>query len=176
MIYYLNGTSSSGKSSVALELQQQIETPVFYFSIDTLLYSLSPAILSALKGEVASKTTIEWNSVFAAYFKCLSALLETNNSVIADCPVYTSGLYHFFESSLSSITEKFVVKIECPLEILTEREKARGDRVVGLAARQHPTIHQFLNYDLTVHSDQESPDTIARLILEKSFYLAMNRK
>lgn len=165
MIFYLNGTSSSGKSSVAIELQELIKSPVFYFSIDTLLYSLSPPILDSIQGKRAGAIAINWNSIFLGYFECIASLHRTGNSVIADCPVYSDELQKNFTTTLGPLTEKFVVGIHCPIEILRKREIDRGDRAVGLVDRQFPTIHSRLNYDLTVDSGIRSPKEIAQRIL-----------
>gem|GEM_PF-4292191 len=51
MIIYLNGTSSSGKTTVAYKLQELIKEHVFYFSIDTLLYTLPKNTLEAIQGK-----------------------------------------------------------------------------------------------------------------------------
>lgn len=167
MIIYLNGTSSAGKSAIAKELQTLLEEPIFNFSIDTLLYSLSNSILEAMQGKRKYSTEINWNAVFQGYFECVAALQIAGNSVIADCPVYMESLQRLFEKSLAQVKNKLVVGINCPIEVLRFREQARGDRVFGLAERQFGSIHKFLTYDLIVDSHINTPEIIAKTILQK---------
>ncbi len=164
MTIYLNGTSSSGKSSIAKELQKLRSEPLFYFSIDTLLYSLAEEDLKAIMGKRPYRQTLNWESIFEGYFASVAALVNTGNNVIVDCPIYSAGLARFFEKYLGPVEEKIVVKIDCPLAILEDREKARGDRVLGVAKSQFDGIHRFLNYDLDVDTSKEKTLEIASLI------------
>ena len=53
------------------------------------------------------------------------------------------------------------------MEILKTREIERGDRSIGLAEQQYGAIHSFLEYDLKVNTESESPVEIARIIEER---------
>ena len=166
MLIYLNGTSSSGKTSVANELQKLIQKPIFYFSIDTLLYSLSQEDLNAIMGKQPSRTPLNWEAIFSGYFSCITALTHTGNSVIADCPVYQQGLFNIFEKYISSVAQKTIIKITCPLEIIKIREVDRKDRAIGVAEKQFEEIHKYLNYDLEVDSVKLSPFESAQKIFD----------
>lgn len=166
MLIYLNGTSSSGKTSIALELQKLIPTPVFYFSIDTLLHSLASSDVDAIMGKSLARSTMDWAAIFSGYFSCVATLIKTENQVIADCPVYSQKLADTFSQHLLPLSPRVVVKIECPLEVLEEREKTRGDRAFGVAQGQFKGIHQYLNYDLQIHSHRMTPAESALKIFE----------
>ena len=166
MLIYLNGTSSSGKTSIASELQKLIPEPIFYFSIDTLLYSLSQDDLNAIMGKQPYRTPLNWNSIFSGYFSSASALIQTGNSVIADCPVYQQGLYNIFEKYISTVPQKTIVKVTCPLEIIKMRETDRKDRAIGVAEKQFEEIHKYLSYDLEVDSAKLSPRDSALKIID----------
>lgn len=161
MLIYLNGTSSSGKTSIANELQKLIQEPIFYFSIDTLLYSLSQDDLNAIMGKQPYRAPLNWNAIFSGYFSSVSALIQTGNSVIADCPVYQQGLYNIFEKYISTVPQKTIVKVTCPLEIIKMRETNRKDRAIGVAEKQFEEIHKYLSYDLEVDSAKLSPQDSA---------------
>ena len=150
MLIYLNGTSSSGKTSIAHELQKLFQEPIFYFSIDTLLYSLSQDDLNAIMGKQSYRTPLNWEALFSGYFSCITALTQTGNSVIADCPVYQQGLSSIFEKYIPLISQKTIIKVTCPLEIIIMREVDRKDRALGVAEKQFQEIHKYLNYDLEV--------------------------
>jgi chloramphenicol 3-O phosphotransferase len=48
------------------------------------------------------------------------------------------------------------VGIRCDPTIATERERLRGDRVSGMAARQAVAVHQGIDYDLEVNTGTET--------------------
>ncbi|MEQ1722339.1 MAG: hypothetical protein ABL930_04130 [Pseudobdellovibrio sp.] len=165
MVIYLNGTSSAGKSTLACELQKQLDLPIFYFSIDTLLYSLPTQIIESLEGKQKHSASMNWVSIFQGYFSCVRALHDTGNIVIADCPVYNEDIYSFYEKNLSSVEQKFVFGVICPLSKLQERELQRKDRVVGLAEKQFKGIHKYLQYDLSMDSSVTDVTTISKELI-----------
>jgi chloramphenicol 3-O phosphotransferase len=57
-----------------------------------------------------------------------------------------------------------LVRIECPLPTLVERERSRGDRKEGLASEQLGRIHASYAYDLSVDTSVLSPDLCAQTI------------
>ncbi len=59
----------------------------------------------------------------------------------------------------------FFVGVQCPLEILEQREKQRGDRHAGDAAKDLQTVHSFLPYDFEVDS-REPVEANATKIVE----------
>lgn len=166
MLIYLNGTSSSGKTSIANELQTQLEIPFFYFSIDTLLYALPKDDLEAIMGKRPHRSPLNWDSIFSGYFSSVVALIKTGNWVIADCPIYNAKMSLAFNEFISPLTNKLVVKIDCPLSVLEVREKSRKDRAIGVAKRQFEGIHNFLRYDLSIQSDKMSATESARIIID----------
>lgn len=165
MIIYLNGTSSSGKSSIAYKLQEAIKEPVFYFSIDTLFYTLSKKTIEAIEGKRKLEVDINFDNIFKGYFDCAAALANANNYIICDCPIYMESQNNFFNEAFSNIKNKFIVGIDCNLEELKKRELNRGDRRIGLAENQLKTIHTFLNYNLKVNSSELLPEQISQKII-----------
>lgn len=170
MLVYLNGTSSCGKTSVAKVLQKLRQEPYFYFSIDTLLSSLAEEDLQAIMGKRVYRQKLNWEAIFEGYFASLAALANSGNNVIADCPVYSEGLANYFSKHLGLINKKLVIKIDCPLSVLEDRERARGDRAIGVAKGQFDGIHSHLSFDLEVDSNKQTPWEIASIISEAIRY------
>ena len=164
-LIYLNGTSSSGKSSLATALQPLLPQPFLFFSIDTLLYTLPPSELKAVMGKARYTRDLDWNSLFSGYFTCVRALLDHGNLVIADCPVYNQEMAARFQKSLGDFEAIVKIRLDCPLEVLEQREKDRSDRTIGLARRQFPAIHDFLSYDFAVDTSRNCPEAGAQLLL-----------
>ncbi|MGZ3768577.1 MAG: phosphotransferase-like protein [Bdellovibrio sp.] len=166
MIIYLNGTSSSGKTSIAHELQKLIQRPTLYFSIDTILYSLGSEDLEGIMGKRPYRVPIDWDAIFSGYFSSVSALVNSKNWVIADCPVYNQNLAAKFEEFIEPLADRKIIKIDCPLSVIEYREKIRGDRAIGVAARQFQQIHSYLQYDFEIKTDKLSPQELAQTIFE----------
>jgi chloramphenicol 3-O phosphotransferase len=45
--------------------------------------------------------------------------------------------------------------------VLEARERGRGDRVLGLARAQFPTLHKDITYDVVVDTDTQTPEQCA---------------
>ncbi len=58
----------------------------------------------------------------------------------------------------------FMVRVTCSPEELRQRELARGDGPVGLAASQRE-VHAFVNYDLTCDTTGRTPHQAAQQVL-----------
>ena len=57
-----------------------------------------------------------------------------------------------------------LVGLFAPLDVLEARERARGDREVGLARWQYGRFHRGIAYDLEVDTAAAMPADCARLI------------
>src|SRR5262249_39741195 len=54
-----------------------------------------------------------------------------------------------------------VVGLVAPLEVIEQREKARGDRVLGLARWQYDKVHAGIAYDLQLDTSAAAPAALA---------------
>jgi chloramphenicol 3-O phosphotransferase len=57
------------------------------------------------------------------------------------------------------------VGVHCPLAIAEQRERERGDRIVGTARGQHALVHTFRKYDVDVDTSVAAPHECAKAIL-----------
>jgi chloramphenicol 3-O phosphotransferase len=64
----------------------------------------------------------------------------------------------------------FLVGVHARLETLEAREKARGDRLIGLARWQFDRVHNGMVYDLEIDTDHASPAECA-LAIKQTFNL-----
>lgn len=55
----------------------------------------------------------------------------------------------------------YLIGVTCQPGELLRRESARGDREIGLAARQFPSIHTGKTYDLMIDTSARSADSCA---------------
>lgn len=172
MLIYLNGTSSSGKTSIATEIQKLSLKPVLYFSIDTVLASLPTDDLEAIKGKHPYRAPLNWEQLYMGYFSCVTSLLSAGNIVVTDCPIFNSNLAAMYAKHIEPVQEKTVVKVTCPLEVLEKRELERRDRAIGTAKSQKPEIHKYLKHDLEIDTHKLSPKESAQII----FNFVTNKK
>ena len=117
-------------------------------------------------GKKPYRTPINWDSIFSGYFSSVSALIRTGNHVIADCPVYNQKLASLFAEHIAPIPNIVVVKVDCPFDILEQREKLRNDRSIGIARKQFNEIHSYLTYNLQVETDKLMPTASAKTIFD----------
>jgi chloramphenicol 3-O phosphotransferase len=58
----------------------------------------------------------------------------------------------------------YLIGVQCPLEVLEQRERLRKNRTLGQAKLQFPVIHKYCIYDLEVDTSLLSPESCARQI------------
>jgi len=166
-IIILNGTSSSGKTSILHALQKILEEPYLDAGISKFIWMLPERYLerplwddqlglATTAGEtghrlvhgmhetIATCSKAGWN-VVADHVLVEESWLEECVSLFADLPAYLIG-------------------IRCPLEVLMDREKSRKNRTLGQAAAQFPLVHRHGVYDLEVDTSAMSVEECARAI------------
>lgn len=162
IVVVLNGTSSSGKTTIARAFQERAPSLFLNFSIDSILYALPPSALDRIVGG-ADISDLRLPELVRAYYGCVRRLLDLGHDLVIDHAI--TAQYHV--DLLREATEGhrvLLVGLDCAAEILNEREKARGDRRVGLAAQQLATIHELLRYDLFIDTAAVGPEEAAARI------------
>lgn len=149
-IIFLHGASSSGKSTIARALQERIELPFWHISIDHLR---DAGVLPTARFRNGD---FQWSEARAAFFDgfhgSLKAYADAGNNLILEHILDTEGWLETL-SQLFAGHDVLFVAVHCPLELLIEREKARGDRPVGSARKDYETIHVGKVYDLHLDSN-----------------------
>lgn len=162
MILFLNGTSSSGKTSIIKELQETLLPKVFInFSIDSILYGLPD---SALQRMITGKdiSDLNYSELEISYIKTAATLAE-DNLVIMDTAVVDAKLADEILTRLSS-HQLVLIGVHCDLEILKQREIDRGDRNIGEAEWQFDKVHQHFQYHINVDTSHMTPTEAAETI------------
>ena len=160
-IILINGASSSGKSTLARAVQQQLDEPFWHLSIDHLRES------GVLPLDRVRAGDFEWKSMRPAFFQgfhnALPAIATAGNNLIVDHIVET----RVWMSNLLSLLDAFdvyFVGVHCPLDELERREALRGDRRIGEARGDFETIHDFVVYDLQVDTTKPAEINAAEVI------------
>ncbi len=166
-IVILNGTSSSGKTTVARLLQDLLPGLYLHLSIDNFYRTSFPSAFfqTELRREQMS---VQQPALQAGFSASAAALARAGNNIILDhvllpfdlfcCLLYFQGLSVYF------------VGLKCSADELKKREAARTDRMPGMALEQISLVHQHACYDLEIDTGKLLPEKCARLIKEKHMF------
>ena len=160
-IIIINGPSSSGKSTLALALQRQLDIPFIRFSFDLFIDH------KAFPSEQIKSGKFSWEqmrpSVFRGLHRCLPALTTAGNNLIFDHIIETKAWLHDLISLIAEL-DVFFVGVHCSLPELERREIQRGDRRRGEARQDFETVHSLPTYDLVIDSEQPLEDNVMLLL------------
>lgn len=171
-VIVLNGGSSSGKTSIARQLQAMLVEPWLAVSIDDFVDSLPPALQQSSDGvDVTSDGTVGVGSVFArlerAWAAGIAATARAGAPVVVD-DVFLSGAASQarWRAALPDLPVAWV-GVHCEPGIATQRESRRPDRAAGMAALQARQVHHEVVYDVQVDTSRTSPEDCARSIVTR---------
>lgn len=160
-IIIINGPSSSGKTTLAIALQKQLDIPFIRFSFDLFLDH------KALPIEQIRSNQFSWDlmrpAVFTGVHQCVPALVTAGNNIIFDHIIETKAWLHNLISLISGL-DVFFVGLHCSLPELERREILRGNRRPGEALTDYQTVHNITSYDLELNSENLLDDNVALLI------------
>ncbi|MFG2139647.1 chloramphenicol phosphotransferase CPT [Streptomyces sp. NPDC048650] len=165
----LNGGSSSGTSTLARALQEALPRPWLTFGVDTFVDGLPPALTAAPDGLVLAPggevtTGPVFRTLEAGWRHGIAAMARAGTGVILD-EVFLGGheSQARWRAALHGLSVLWV-GVHCAPEIATARERARGDRVAGMAAAQAALVHRGVGYDVEVDTGRRTPADCARRI------------
>lgn len=160
-IIIINGPSSSGKTTLALALQKQLDIPFLRFSFDLFIDN------KVLPGDQIKKGAFSWESirpsVFQGLHQCVPALATAGNNLIFDHIIETRSWLHNLIQLLSGL-DVFFVGLHCSLPELERREIQRGNRRIGEARADFQTVHNVTSYDLELNSENAVEDNVKILV------------
>ena len=160
-IIVINGPSSSGKTTLALALQKELDLPFIRFSFDLFLDH------RAFPSEGIKSGKFSWEqmrpSVFRGIQQCLPALATAGNNIIFDHIIETKEWLYQLISLISGL-DVFFVGLHCSLPELERREIQRGDRRPGEARLDFQTVPSITSYDLELNSEQPLVENVTLLI------------
>jgi len=173
-VIFLNGPSSSGKTSIAKALGYLLPSPTLVIGIDTFI-KLIPAGKPLFLFDVEHDQN---NSPIARVIpthygkKLCHALTQTTkvlidngfNLIIDEVLLEKDALNSYLEQLATN--RVYLVGVRCQLATLEEREAVRGDRKHGMARAQLESFNLLnLRYDFEVDTTHTVPFDCARQIL-----------
>lgn len=135
-VIILNGSTSSGKTTIVRCLKAVLPTPWISLSIDDLLEALPPSLIESDAGVAFSEhgeVTIGegFREIESAWIAGVAAMARAGARIIYD-DVFLSGVES--QARLRAQLEDLSVMwvgVRCDPEVAAVREFARGDRVAG---------------------------------------------
>jgi chloramphenicol 3-O phosphotransferase len=171
-IVFLNGASSSGKTSILRALQDLLEEPYLEAGIDKFIFMLPERYLERpLWDDVLGLATCAGetgHSLVRGMHRAILSLARAGCNVLAD-HVLVEPAWLCDCASLFDSLPAYLVGVRCPLEVLVERERSRKNRTLGQAAAQFKAVHAHAVYDVEVDTSVLNPQECAGRICE---YLA----
>ncbi len=185
-IVLLNGTSSAGKTTLALALQRAAEEYWHYWALDQFRDGMPSRFrgLNSTAHEPGARglnvvpveranglvTEIRFGDLGIRMLRGMrraaaSFAREGNNVVIDDLCLDPACLEDYL-AAFDGIDVIFV-GLRCAPETLLAREAARPDRFPGTAIHQDARVHREAVYDLEIDTSSVSPEAGAEKLLER---------
>lgn len=164
-VIFLNGTSSSGKTTIAKSLQEKLREPYMYVSIDHYFHMYPDWFLNPTTQNGAMVLAQLTPAIISGLHQSVAALAHAGNNVIVDHLLQDKG-------ALEECVEKWVgldvlfVGVKCPLKVAEQREKKRGNRNIGTARSQFEIVHAHGLYDIEIDTSKLTVDECVTRIME----------
>ncbi|MBD3232081.1 hypothetical protein GF322_05505 [Candidatus Dependentiae bacterium] len=180
-VIILNGPSSSGKTSIIKAFQAKQNTPWLGTGIDHLYVGVIPphwlddkpehkSIMTITKSEdkqghpiVTAVFGPKGQNVIKGMHRAIAAYANCGNNVIVDYIKYEDEWLKDIQEVLKDINVIWV-GVNASLESIEKREKARGTSPQGHARSHYDTVHQGIDYDLTLNTSELTPEQAANKI------------
>lgn len=179
-IIYLNGPSSSGKTTLVKALQEALDEPFLHMSIDRMIAMMPEKINNWTGGDAPQG--FSWKQAYDAsghlihelqagpFAKKISRTLidivatvaQNGHFVIIDDVSFGKEEVDLWKKGLKNFNVLWV-GLKAPLATLEAREQARANRMQGSARAQATKVHENVIYDLVLDTSQLS---LADCVLE----------
>jgi chloramphenicol 3-O phosphotransferase len=189
-IFLVNGPSSAGKTTLCRALQAAIAEPYLVVGFDDFIFMSAPRYyrgsdtavqterdaFTAAGAEMVTTSapgappsvTARFGPVYRRLLDSMApavrTLVDGGNPVIFDHVLHDEAMHRSCRNAFAGL-DVFAVGVTCPVEILEQRERARGDRVLGRARGLADVVHTFMAYDVTVDTgSKQTQDCVAEIL------------
>lgn len=156
-IILLNGVSSSGKTTIATALLKKLDT-FFHLSIDEYAYFIE-------KMETREKRMIIPIETEFLFHSTVNMFSDKAVNIIVDHILHNDFTKTNWSEVLSGYPVLYV-GVHCHISDIDDRERARGNRIIGQGKSQLDFTHKNLTYDVEINTSTSSVDENAAKILD----------
>lgn len=162
-IIFLNGVTSSGKTSIVEALQNRDDCYFYVVANDLFEQMVGERFLRENYWEHLSRVIILMYHTAKLYS-------DMGHDVLIDgilverpeiAPHYRQLVDILADNPLS------IVEVACPLDICRQRNLDRGDRYENQSAEQAEIMARDICYAMTVHTDKNTPEECAEAIVRE---------
>ena len=186
-VIFLNGSSSAGKTTIALMLQQILTEPYQHVALDQFRDGMpgryrglnspegSPGSLGLnvvpIQREGERVTQVRFGShgeqVLRGMRRAVAAFAREGNHVIIDDLLFKPEYLTDYARALAGL-EAWLIGVRCSLEEVNRREVRRTGRFPGTATSHFHEVHAHgSRYDLEVDTSHTTPRACAELIVAR---------
>jgi chloramphenicol 3-O phosphotransferase len=167
-IIFLNGTSGSGKSEIARSLQEHLDQPYLYFSVDLWLHMLPDKLMAPADEDLPYAHDKVLGEIFprmmTAIHGSMATFMQNGVNLIVDHVLQRRDWLEECVNLLDG-SRVFFVGVFCDPEVVRSKEVQRKTPA-GLGQSQIVSVHSHQVYDLTVDTCTNQPGEIAQQIIE----------
>ncbi len=185
-VILLNGCSSAGKTTLALELQNISDEPFQHIALDHFRDGLPPSLrgLNSPTGDPGSRglnvvpeiqngkrvTSIKFGDygeeVLKVMRRAVSQLASAGCSVVVDDILFKKE-YLLDYAKVLEPSSSWLVAVRCNLKTVRDREAKRAGRFPGTADSHFDSIHDHgVPYDMEVDTSMKSATNLAQEIID----------
>ena len=185
-IILLNGSSSAGKTTLAITLQQLLRDPWHHIALDQFRDGMggryrglnSPPGTPGARGlnvvPVARGnervTEVRFGDlgkqVLRGMRRAIAAFAAEGNNVIIDDLMFEPAFLFDYVEVLAGFDVLFV-GVRCPIEVVNAREAKRPGRFPGTATSHFDVVHTHCVYDIEVDTGVATPRQCAEQIIAR---------
>ena len=186
-IIFFNGSSSAGKTTLAMTLQEMLSDPFQYIALDQFRDGM-PAKYRGLNaplgstgelglnvvpidnGDIPAYTSIQFGregkAMLRGMRRAMAAMAaEGVNLLIDDIilePEFLDDYLHVMQG-----LDLYFVGVRCPADVISKREALRPGRFPGTAVGHLDTCHAHGVYDVEVDTSKLTPEECAKAVMDR---------
>jgi len=164
-ILILNGTSSSGKTSIARALRSLVAVPYHHLQLDAFREMEPRDYWEGWKHQPPDAVALKLAALCRAMNAALAEYARHGQNVVFDTELSHPDAWRYVVEDLVNLPV-LMVGVTCGAAVLALRERERGDRTLGLAASQFDRVHKDKEYDLMIDTTETSATDCAVAIAE----------
>ena len=186
-IIFLNGSSSSGKTTLAITLQELLAEPFYHLGLDQFRDGMPAKYrgLNSPKGSTGQRglnvvpintegetpfTSIQFGDegkvMLRGMRRAMAAMASEGLNLIIDDIILEQGFLEDYLHVMEGINLYFI-GVRCTAEIISEREAMRPGRFPGTAVGHMDICHAHGSYDIELETSSKSPEECARNIIRR---------
>ncbi len=154
----LNGTPSSGKTTVALALWKVLEPAHWYRSLDDFRAGYQD---EHWRGDHRPL----FQMVFRGFVRSIGEMARAGHQVITEAVILPNTVHAYLDALVG--LDVVLVGVRCPLAVAQQRERERADRLGGpidLAVPDFDAVHRDVPYDIDFDSSVVSAAEAVALV------------